>query len=126
MALAAQIVNLIRDEIGHDEDFVDNTVDLAANPNAYGALEDIYTDTERGNTDVLRTALVCWRIRRANYVKRGFDASASGSLMSRRQRMKELDKIVKEYELLIETTHRHKNTMAIPAGLSDTSGTEFA
>jgi len=108
MALNTDTLALIRDEIGGDPDFSD---DDASYDSAIqlGSLETIYSSTVRGNLNVLRTALICWRLRRNDYVKRGFDATSAGSLMSRRQRMRELNRQVKEYELLIDTTAKHVN-----------------
>jgi len=128
MALDPTIAALIRDEVGSDPDFVTNNDDLAGAPaHTLDSLENIYTTTQRGNFDVLRTAYICWRLRRANYVKRGWDASTSGSLMSRRQRMKELDKIVKEYEILVDTTHRHAQSAVLSNYQANESGSsEFA
>ena len=109
MALSPNIVELIRDEIGHDPDFSnDSPHDTAAGE--LDSLENIYTSTNRGKTNVLRTALICWRLRRADYVKRGFDASTAGTLMARRQRLKELNRTVKEYEILVDTTAKHFNS----------------
>jgi hypothetical protein len=109
MALSAEIVTLIRDEIGGDPDFSDDDAGFDSTTQL-GSLEAIYTSAKRGNGNVLRTALICWRLRQKDYVKRGFDATASGSLMARRQRMRELDRIVKEYEMLVDTTARHANS----------------
>ena len=108
MALNNEVIKLIRDEIGDDPDFSDDDASYDSTSHL-GSLESIYNSTNRGNENILRTALICWRRRRNDYVKRGFDATASGSLMARRQRMRELDRMVKEYELLVDTTARHSN-----------------
>jgi hypothetical protein len=110
MPLAQAIVDLIRDEIGVETDFVDQIADEGAGELA--SLEAIYVDDNRGNSDVLRTALICWRLRRNSYVSRGFDATAGGSLMARRQKMLEYDRRVKEYEILVDTTNRHRQSHA--------------
>ena len=109
MALSAAILSLIHDEIGDSTNafFSDDTPHT---PPQLDSLENIYADTARGNLNVLRTALICWRFRRNNYIERGFDATAGGSLMARRQHMKSLEQKVKEYELLVDTTKRHANT----------------
>ena len=109
MALAAAIISLIRDEIGDSTSFYFSD-DSPHTPPQFDSLEDIYIDPARGNTNVLRTALICWRLRRSNYVQRGFDATAGGSLMARRQQMKTLEQKVKEYEILVDTTFRHANS----------------
>jgi hypothetical protein len=108
MVLAVGIVELIRDEVGPDLDFANNTSELIAGQ--LDSLENIYTNSNRGSTSVLRTALICWRLRRADYVKRGFDASTAGTLMARRQKLREYNRIVKEYELLVDTTAKHVNS----------------
>lgn len=126
MALSPSIVELIRDEIGPDTDFSDDTPHTSPQ---FDSLENIYTNANRGNFNVLRTALICWRLRRNDYVKRGFDASTGGTLMARSRRIRELDRIVKEYELLVDTTFKH-NTATIEStyqqsqDLAD-SGAEF-
>ena len=111
MALSAELVNLIRDEIGIDADFADATVDEVSGQ--LGSLEAIYNSTLRGSENVLQTALICWRRRQKSYVSRGFDSTTGGSLMARRQRMKELTRIVKEYEFLVDTTARHSNVTVL-------------
>lgn len=128
MPLSPAIVELIRDEIGPDPDFAN---DSPHNPviGQLDSLENIYTNTSRGNVNVLRTALICWRMRRFDYVKRGFDATAGGSLMARRQRMKELNQVVKELEILIDTTFRNANQTMVgthdQSVLLAESGAEF-
>lgn len=109
MALNSEVLELIRDEIGDDPDFADDN--LSYDPDTQlGSLEEIYNSTNRGDQNILRTALIVWRKRRANYVSRGFDATAGGSLFARRQRMRELTRTVKEYELLVDTTARHSQS----------------
>jgi hypothetical protein len=109
MALNVNVVALIRDEIGPDLDFANNAVDFDSSIH-FDSLENIYNTVARGNSEILRTALLCWRMRRADYVKRGFDASVSGSLLARRQRMLELNRQVYRLELLVDTTARHVNS----------------
>ncbi len=108
MALNVNAVALIRDEIGSDLDFANNTVDF--DPTIHlDSLELIYNTVARGNSEILRTALICWRMRKATYVARGFDASVSGALLARRQRMLQLNREVFRLELLVDTTYRHVN-----------------
>lgn len=114
MALSAAIIDLIRDEIGPDTDFVNNTSELGGNPNALAALEDIYIDTNRGNYSVLRTALICWRRRLAAMQARSFDATTEGSLMNRSQRVRFLKSQVMKYELLVDTTARGRQATLKP------------
>lgn len=124
MVLLNSVVELIRDEIGAGADFGD---DNPKSGNELDTLENIYNNADRGNSDVLRTALICWRRRREAYQARGFDATAGGSLFARRQRMKYLDKKVKEYELLVDTTFKHRQSRAqgkYEVDLAD-GGTEF-
>lgn len=101
MPLTQTIINQIRDEIGPDLDVTDAAVSPAA---PLGDLETIYTDVNRGNYSTLRTALIVWKLRRGAFQSRSFDATAGGSLLARRQRMKFLNQMVKEYELLVDYT----------------------
>lgn len=127
MAIAASIVKLIRDEIGNDPDFTDNISDPPT-ASTLDSLENIYIDENRGNFNPLRTALICWRLRRSNYVSRGFDVSSSGQLLSRRQRMRELNLRVHELEYLVDqTAHSHNATLLSTHQQSEAlSGGEFS
>ncbi len=109
MALSTQVIALIRDEIGDDLDFVNNTVDLPGDPVALAALEDIYDDTLRGDTNVLKTALICWRKRRASMQARSFDVTKEGNWLARSQRMKHLQFQVEHYERLLRDKPKGKN-----------------
>ena len=113
MPLSTQIISLIRDEIGNDADFADNAADFDASAGHLDSLENIFTDSERGASAVLRTALICWRMRRNSYVSRGFDVSTQGTLMARRQRMLELDRKVFDLEVLVDTTFRHRQSAVL-------------
>ena len=106
MALAETIINQIRDEIGQDQDVTDVAVVPAA---PLGDLETIYTDVNRGNLSTLRTALVVWKQRLAGVQSRSFDATAGGSLMARSQRVRYLQRRVKELELLVDYTLKGTN-----------------
>ena len=86
MALDADILLLIRDEIGDDLDFTDSD------------LETIYNDANRGASNEIKTALVVWRKRLANFQSRAFDVAVSGTLLSRKQRGQFMDKRIKELE----------------------------
>ena len=99
MALATTIINQIRDEIGQDLDVTD---EVLAEPAPLGDLETIYDDTNRGNSSVLRTALIVWKRRLAAMQARSFDATAGGRLLARSQRIRFLQRRVKELELLVD------------------------
>lgn len=101
MALAQTIIDQIRDEIGEDQDVTDEATTPAA---PLGDLETIYTDVNRGNLSTLRTALIVWKKRLAGVQSRSFDATAGGSLMARSQRVRYLQRRVKELELLVDYT----------------------
>ncbi len=101
MALATTIINQIRDEIGSDLDVSDAVL---AEPAPLGDLETIYDDENRGNSSVLRTALIVWKGRLANMQSRSFDATAGGRLLARSQRIRFLQRRVKELELLVDYT----------------------
>lgn len=101
MALAQTIIDRIRDEIGSDLDVSDAPIN---EPAPLGDLETIYTDTNRGNLSVLRTALIVWKRRLASMQARSFDATAGGRLLARSQRIRYLQRRVKELELLVDYT----------------------
>ena len=101
MALATTIINQIRDEIGQDLDVTDEAL---AEPAPLGDLETIYDDENRGNSSVLRTALIVWKGRLASMQSRSFDATAGGRLLARSQRIRYSQRRVKELELLVDYT----------------------
>ncbi len=106
MVLNPAIATLIRDEIGPDTDFADDTPHLAAQ---LGNLEDIYNTAERGGSNVLRSALICWRLRLFNLQERSFDIITEGALLSRSQRIKFIERKIKNLEALVDTTQKGKN-----------------
>jgi len=106
MALSTEIISLIRDEIGDDTDFSDNAPHTAPQ---LDSLENIYTTTSRGNTSILRTALICWRRRLGNLQERSFDVTTEGSLLSRHQRIRFLERQIKRYEVLVDDTYKGRN-----------------
>jgi len=119
MALDVGIVALIRDEIGNDTDFAD---DIPHTGTQLDSLENIYTDTERGKSNVLRTALICWRRRLFSLQERSFDIITEGSLLSRNQRIKFMERRIEELELLVDTTLKGKN-MTIESSVAGSVGT---
>lgn len=106
MSLAESIINRIRDEIGKDLDVTDEAVVPAA---PIGDLETIYLDVNRGNYSTLRTALIVWRRRLADLQTRSFDATAGGSLMARSQKVRYIQRRVKEIEILVDYTLKGTN-----------------
>lgn len=126
MALSAQILALIRDEIGNDQDFSDSISGFDSSTHL-DSLENIYTDTERGNLSVLRTALICWRRRRNNLQARAWDIATEGSLLSRNQRLRQMDQQIKRYEVLVDETYTGRNqTVQSPLTREEAAeGTEF-
>jgi len=104
MALAPSIIDRVRDEIGPDLDVTDETPE-----GPLGDLETIYNDADRGNFSTLRTAYIVWKRRLAAMNARAFDATAGGSLMARTQRVRFIERRVKELEILVDTTDRGKN-----------------
>ena len=121
MALDPNIVKLIRDEIGPDLDFVDDIADEdPTNPEELGSLEDIYLDANRGQSNVLATALICWRRRLAQQNARGFDVTKEGNWLARSQRTKFLLNRVEHYERLLRDKPKGKNaTVLSRAGAED-------
>ena len=97
MALAVSILNKIRDEIGTDQDFTDS------------ALEDIFIDTDRGGSSVLRTAWVVWKRRLNDLQQRSFDIATEGSLLSRRQKVTYMQDRVHELARIVDETYTGRN-----------------
>ena len=106
MTLNPATATLIRDEIGPDQDFADDSPHAGTQ---LGNLEDIYDTAERGGSNVLRSALICWRLRLFNLQERSFDIITEGSLLSRSQRIKFIERKIKNLESLVDTTQRGKN-----------------
>ena len=98
MALATTILNQIRDEIGTNTDFTD------------GALEEIYEDEERGNFSTLNTALIVWRRRLGDLQARSFDITTEGSLLARSQRIRFMERRIKELEFSTDDTLKASNS----------------
>lgn len=124
MALNPDTVELIRDEIGPDLDFADDSPHSASQ---LGNLEDIYNNENRGNSNALRTALICWRRRLSNIQNRSFDVVTEGSLLSRNQRVRFMERRIKELELLVDTTHKGSNAVVVSsaAEAEAASGAEY-
>lgn len=106
MALSAQIIALIRDEIGNDDDFSDNSPHTAPQ---LDSLENVYVDTERGNFSILRTALICWRRRLHNLQARSFDVSTEGTLLNRNQRIRFMERQISKLQALVDSTYKGYN-----------------
>jgi hypothetical protein len=124
MALSTEIISLLRDEVGDDTDFVDNIVDFDANQHV-DSLENIYTDTDRGNFTILGTAVIVWRRRYANHVRRAFDVSKEGNWYARSQQTRYLAGQVARYEALVGQGRTSRNqtitSEAESAGLTSSS-----
>lgn len=127
MALDPDIIELIRDEIGLDEDFVDNDVDLPVPlGEVLGSLEAIYTSESRGNSNPLITALIVWRRRLNNLQARSFDVSTDGTLYARNQRIKFLQQKISRLELLVDTTHKGANMTVVSSILTPEDDPELS
>lgn len=100
MPLDTTILEQIKDEIGaSDTSFVfDDTI-----------LEGIYVDENRGNFSTLVTALIVWKRRLHNLQTRAFDVTTGGNLYSRSQRIRFIERRVKELELVADETIKGKN-----------------
>ncbi len=120
MALAAGTIALIRDEIGNDTDFSD--ADPSVSPQL-DSLENIYGDVNRGNSNILRTALICWRRRLFSLQERSFDIITEGSLLSRSQRIKFLERKIMKLEVLVDTTQKGKSMSIISTAEEADDGT---
>lgn len=108
MALSAQIIALIRDEIGNDADFADNISEFDSALHL-DSLENIYTDSERGNYSILRTALLAWRRRLHSLQARSFDVTTEGTLLNRNQRIRFMERKIKHLESLVDITFKGRN-----------------
>lgn len=97
MALAQTLIDKIRDEIGTDQDFTDSD------------LEDIFTDSTRGGSSVLRTAWVVWKRRLNALQERSFDIATEGSLLSRRQKVTYMQDRVHELARIVDETYTGRN-----------------
>jgi hypothetical protein len=120
MALTQTIIDSIRDEIGQDLDVTDA---IPAGP--LGDLETIYTDLNRGNLSTLRTALIVWKRRLAQTQAKSFDATAGGSLMARSQRVRYLQRRVKELEILVDYTLTGTNQTVLSKYQQEEAAAEF-
>ena len=121
MALAIAVIDLVRDEIGPDLDWVNNTDELdPADPEELGALEDVYNDNNRGDSNVLKTSLICWRRRLAFQNARGFDVTKEGNWMARSQRTKFLQNRVEHYERLLRDKPKGKNATLLSKFAAET------
>ncbi len=120
MTLDPLIVDLIRDEIGNDTDFSDNT---PSTPPQLDSLEKIHDDPNRGNSNVLRTALICWRRRKGSLQERSFDIITEGSLLSRSQRIKFMEREIIRLESLVDTTQKGKNMTVVSSAKEADDGT---
>lgn len=120
MALAAGTIALIRDEIGNDTDFSD--ADPAVSPQL-DSLENIYGDPNRGDSNILRTALICWRRRLNSLQERSFDIITEGSLLSRSQRIKFLERKILKLEVLVDTTQKGKSMSIVSTAKEADDGT---
>lgn len=124
MPLSAAIIALIRDEIGNDADFSD---DIPHTPPQLDSLENIYTDELRGEFSPLVTALICWRRRLKNLQTRSFDISTEGSLLSRSQRIRFIEREINRLEHTVDDTAKSRNAASrSPADIEDAVGAEFS
>ena len=121
MALDPAIVTLIRFEIGPDTDWVDDTADLTGGEGELGALEDVYTNANAGDSNVLRTALICWRMRLAQQNARSFDVAKEGNWLARSQRVKFLQNRVEHYERLLRDKPKGKNATLLSRHAAESS-----
>lgn len=100
MALAATIINQIRDEVGAE---TKTGIDDDA------VIEVIYNDVNRGNLSVLVTSLIVWKNRKGEFQARSFDVTVEGAYMLRNQRLKMFDREIARLEDLVDDTAKGKN-----------------
>lgn len=113
MALDPAILRKIRYEIGSSiETGVDDD----------DTLEVIFNAEDEGNSSVLVTALIVWRHRLANLTDRAFDITTEGSLLSRSQKVRFIERRIKELSLLVDETHKGHNALVIGVGTLEVNG----
>lgn len=120
MALQPSILRKIRQEIGKSE-FTDIDDDAT--------LETVFNDPDEGNSSVLNTALIIWRWRLAELSTRAFDVSTEGTLLSRNQRIRYMERRVKELEVVTDGTIKAENmtvNSSVTASGDATVGAEFS
>lgn len=110
MALDPTILRKIRYEIGSvTEAGVDDD----------DTLEVIFNDDTEGGSSVLVTALIVWRHRLGNMTDRAFDITTEGSLLSRSQRIRFIERRIKELALLVDNTAKGHNAVVVGIGAQD-------
>lgn len=114
MALATSILNQIRDEIGTVADYSDTD------------LETIYVDEDRGNYSTLATALIVWRRRLGDLMDRSFDITTEGSLLARSQKVRYMERRIKELELVADETLRGENMSTTGLNSYEAASAEFS
>lgn len=114
MALQPSILRKIRYEIG-------SSVETGVDDD--DTLEVIYNDVDEGNSSVLVTALIVWRHRLANLTERAFDMTTEGSLLSRSQKVRFIERRIKELSLLVDDTPRGSNEPVIGLAALNSTGT---
>ncbi len=122
MALSQPVLDRIRDEIGPDQDVTDEIpvgvlgIDL----------ETIFTNVDRGDFSVLRTAYLVWKRRLAAMQGRAFDMTAGGSLMARSQRMRMIRVEMFRLALIVDFTQKGTNEDVLSKFEQEETRTELA
>ena len=98
MALDADVLRRLRQELG-------SSTEAGVDDDA--TLETVFND--EGESSILVTALVVWRHRLGNLTNRSFDVSTEGSLLSRSQRIRFIERKIFRLENLVETTLKGTN-----------------
>lgn len=114
MALDPTILRKIRYEIG-------TSYHTGVDDDA--TLEVIFNDEDEGNSSVLVTALIVWRRRLAEFTNASYDVTTEGSLMSRSQRIKFIERRIQELENKVETTLTGTNMTVTGSGASSATTT---
>lgn len=106
MALDPAILRKVRYEVGKEtETGVDDD----------DTIEVIFNDEDEGNSSVLVTALIIWRSRLGSLTDRAFDITTEGSLLSRSQKVRFIERRIKELELLVDDTPKGHNASTVGA-----------
>lgn len=118
MALDPTILRKIRYEVGKETE---------TNVDDDDTIETIFNDSDEGNSSVLVTALIVWRSRLGSLTDRAFDITTEGSLLSRSQKIRFIERRIKELELLVDDTPKGHNAESVGAAsqssLTSDSGT---
>lgn len=112
MVLDPEILRKVRYEVG-GETIPDVDDD--------GTIETIFNDPDEGDSSVLATALIIWRSRLGHLTDRAFDITTEGSLLSRSQKIRFIERRITALSLLVEDTAKGVNASTVGVGQSNST-----